>query len=222
MTVGSEIRIHIVGGPGSGKSTMAPAIARNVGGRSWDLDDVALSEGAHADWRPRRSLDARVADVERLAAGSTWVSEGSFLSWTSSLFERATVIIWLDTPWRVASRRIVSRHVRSYVRDVRETQGLGRVRAVRHIHLRALVGFLQWASHYYNSDNAHGAETVADDMHALTRAATAAYLSAYQRKVVRLTAPDLGQALAAIADRRDSAAGSTTPTSARTVGARIR
>jgi len=193
-----------VGGPGSGKSTIGSALARRIGSRSWDLDDLALTEGINADLSPRRALADRARDLEQLAARSSWVSEGSYLRWTDVLFERADAIVWLDPPWRLAARRIAIRHVGCYFADIRAARGPGaRLRAIRHPHLRFLARFFAWSAHYYKSSALPPADSAPDDMQALTRAATQARLLAHAGKVIHITTPGLQEVLAALAGRTE-------------------
>ena len=120
--------------------------------------------------------------------------------WSEILFERADAIIWLDPPWRLAARRIATRHVGSYFRDIRDARGLGaRLRAIRHPHLCFLAKFFGWSAHYYTAGDAPLGDCAPDDMHSLTRAATRVCLLAHAAKVIRITTPDLDGALAALA-----------------------
>ena len=194
-------RIHIVGGPGSGKTTLARALALRFGTTAHDLDDIALSEGTEPDFRPKRSLAFREHDVRILSAGAAWVTEGSYLWWTEPLFQRAQAIIWLDPPWSVAARRILTRHARSYVADVVQARGLREcLRALRYPHLVHLVCFLRWSARYYrraDDGNLHPYDP--DDMSALTRAATQRRLKRHQEKLVRLADADLNAAVRSLA-----------------------
>lgn len=197
---GTVGRIHIVGGPGSGKSTLGRFLGRPLGTEAWDLDVLALSEGVSDDFRPRRSLAARRHDIAELSRRDAWITEGSFLWWTEPLFERADLIIWLDPPWHVAALRILTRHVGTYLTDVRRAGTLRRrLRALRHPHVHFLVRFVRWSAHYYNATGPLSVPFDPDDMDALTRSATQHQLSAYTGKVIHLKRADTRNLEAALA-----------------------
>lgn len=192
-------RIHIVGGPGSGKTTLASSLAEHFSTSAHHLDDVALSEGAMPDFRPKRALSLRRRDVGLLSDNARWVTEGSYLWWTEVLFERADVIVWLDAPWPTAARRIVNRHARDYFSDIVRAPRLRlRLNALRHPHFRSLVDFLRWSSHYYAAPVPSATNDDPDDMRALTRATTREYLGRFGSKVVRLVGADSQIAMAAL------------------------
>ena len=79
-----------------------------------------------------------------------------------------------------------------------------RLRALRYPRVRFLVPFFRWSKHYYTSTGGPAAGHDPDDVDALTRAATAAYLAGYEDKVVRVPIPELERVLEALAaqDRR--------------------
>jgi len=52
-------RIHIIGGPGSGKTTLATQLAAKLNAPTYDLDVVAFENGAGA----KRNIDLRLRDV---------------------------------------------------------------------------------------------------------------------------------------------------------------
>jgi adenylate kinase family enzyme len=192
----------VVGGPGSGKTTLAARLGRRLGVVAHDLDDVALSEGADADFRPIRGIASRRSDVLQLSEAATWVTEGTYLWWTEPLFRRADKIIWLDVSWGIAARQIVTRHASWYLRDIRATGELStRLSAIRHPHIKHLVAFLRWSAHYYAlPEYASVHSTNPDDMRALTRAATRTFLEPYASKVTRLSGSELGTAVEGLAE----------------------
>jgi adenylate kinase family enzyme/sugar lactone lactonase YvrE len=161
-------RLLIIGGPGSGKTTLSVRLARSLSLVPVELDRIGYEGGAG----PRRPLTTKLADVEKLAAGGDWIAEGIFLGWTESLFQRATAIVWLDIPWRVAAWRIVTRHARKSLRGTN-----------RHGGLRNLSAFLKSARRYYTGPLSTPAAL--DDDGAITRAFTERTLACYEDTLIR-------------------------------------
>jgi cytidylate kinase len=169
---------------GSGKTTLALAVAERLSMPLHSLDDVAMQAGLDSRFRPLCPLDKRLSDVRQIASTPSWVSEGSFLWWTRVLLEASDVIVWLDTPVWSALRRVVVRHVRDYLSGVAAAAGLRqRLRALRYPHLLHLVRFARLTWHYYT--RVGRTDTDVDDAYALSRAATAAELAPFMHKVIR-------------------------------------
>lgn len=193
---------------------MAAALAARLGTTAHHLDDVALTEGVAPDFRPKRALSLREHDVRQLSDEAAWVTEGTYLWWTEPLFQRAQAIIWVDLPWSVAARQILTRHVRDYLDEAEGARGLReRLRALRHPHVSHIVGFFHLSAHYYRSTDDGGLHAHdPDDMDRLTRAATQRHLERYREKVVRLAGPDLDSAVVALArlERRPDVNGRAT------------
>jgi len=164
-------RICIVGGPGSGKTTLAVRLGQRLGVAVYDLDAIAYEGGAG----PKRELPLRRADVERIAQMPDWVSEGIYLWWCRPLAERADRIVWLDVSWRVAVFRIVRRHLM-----------LSLAGTNRHPGLKKLVRFVWGTRRYYLTDSSIARPGLDEnDDGGITRAATAAWLKPYADKVIR-------------------------------------
>lgn len=99
-------RVMIVGQPGSGKSTVALAMAATTGLPVFHMDHIHWQPG----WTPRPDpeKDALCAAVEALP---TWIFEGNYLRTATSRMARADLLIWLDVPlwrriWRVTARTL--------------------------------------------------------------------------------------------------------------------
>ena len=172
-------RIHIVGGPGSGKTTLARALAQQRNVRAYDLDEVGYEGGAGA----KRSPAARQADVTRILAQPGWVTEGVFLWWVDDLLAAAEVVIWLDLAWPLVAWRIVTRHIKL------SWQGTN-----RHPGLRKLLGFLRWVRSYYATPFPASPSHANDDS-AVSRVAAGQYLAGYQSKLIHCQTPKEVKAL---------------------------
>lgn len=154
-------RVFILGGPGSGKTTLARTLAEMNGLPLFELDSIGYEDGAGAE----RALEDRLLDVSRIAKKECWVAEGTYIDWTEALALAADHIIVLDLPWHAARYRIVRRHVRA-----------GLQRSNKHPGLRNLWRFVRASREYYRGPDAG-------------RLRTSAWLSRYDPKVVICRSP---------------------------------
>ena len=161
-------KFHIIGGPGSGKTTLARQIVQSLNIRCYDLDEIGYEGGSG----PQRSLETRFSDISRIAAQESWITEGVFLGWTEELFEKATTIVWLDLRWRIARWRIITRHLKAELR-----------RNNRHPGWRNLYNFIRWCASYYSNTSPLNKTFVKDV--AENRVSTAYFLKDYWGKVIR-------------------------------------
>jgi hypothetical protein len=122
-TLRSAQRIHIIGGPGTGKSSLAIGLGRLFDLPVHSLDDVAFEGSSFRE----RSWNARAAEVEGIAVRERWITEGIFVGWTKPLLERTSVIIWLDySSWPGATYRLVVRFAREAIREIFRRRGTER------------------------------------------------------------------------------------------------
>jgi adenylate kinase family enzyme len=166
-------RIHIVGGAGSGKTTLARQLSAQLAAPCFDLDEVAYEGG----FGRKIPLADRVDALEQIVAHPHWIAEGVYIWWTTPLLDAADVIIWLDLPFYINGWRIVERHFR-----------LNRAGINRHPHTGKMVRFLFHVMSKQIRDRAIPPQSPDDDA-AITRVATAEYLHAYAHKLIHCTSP---------------------------------
>lgn len=157
-------RIYILGGPGSGKTTLTKRISNRLNIPSYELDLIGWENGAGAE----RPLEVRLHDVHEIAIQPDWVAEGGHSPWRDELLQNAEQIVWLDLAWNIARRRILTRHMR-----------LSWAGTNKHRGLLKLYHFMGYAKVFYTS-------TQPDQNTRLTEAKA---LQAYMDKVVHCQRP---------------------------------
>jgi len=153
----SEIRrVHITGGPDSGKTTLARALGAALRAPVFDLDGMTFEFGA----------DNMAEVLPKTVVGDSWVSAGAYGKSALPLFEHADLVVCLDIPWRVASYRILSRHIKAELSRNNPFPGWKR-----------LYRFWLRSSRYYRNRNS-------PDLDSFNRAFAAKSLEAYANKFV--------------------------------------
>ena len=110
ITEGVGMKIHIVGGPGSGKSFLAKKLSRELGIPHYDLDDIQwVNEGGYGT---KRDITERDALLRQILQKDQWIIEGVYYAWCGRCFEDADRIYLLTVPRRVYRYRILRRFLR--------------------------------------------------------------------------------------------------------------
>ena len=102
------MRIHLIGVPSAGKSTLGKALSKHLGFPHYALDELVFVD----DRWTLRPTSERNAMLDEILAKPSFITEGGFLGWTDDLFAESDLILWLDPPLRV----LVWRHVRRFAR----------------------------------------------------------------------------------------------------------
>ncbi len=101
-------RLHIFGGAGSGKTTLAKQYATQHGLTHCELDDVYYSSVAKRLRREPAEIDRLLSEIIETDG---WVLDGIFWQpWVKPALERADKIIVLAVPESTRHLRVVKRH----------------------------------------------------------------------------------------------------------------
>ncbi len=104
-------RVAVVGVTGSGKTTLAAALAQRLGVPHIELD--ALAWGPNWTPEPREVVRARTAEA---MAGEGWVADGNYSFLRDIVWPRADAVVWLDYPLLFTLGRLARRSVRRIAR----------------------------------------------------------------------------------------------------------
>lgn len=130
-----DARVAVAGVSGSGKSTLARRLGERLG--------IPYTEMDALHWGPAwTSRPAFLNDVRTLVADERWITEWQYTAARNVVIERATVLIWLDTPFPVTLARVVRRTIRR--RRQRELLWGGNVEPGLPHALLAPEGIIRW------------------------------------------------------------------------------
>jgi adenylate kinase family enzyme len=97
-------RVMVIGGPGSGKSTLSRQLHGLTGLPLFHLDRLYWRRG----WTPCPK-DEWHRLLRELAAQEEWIMDGGYDSTFALRMPRADTVLWLDLPLRVAFPRVLRR-----------------------------------------------------------------------------------------------------------------
>jgi adenylate kinase family enzyme len=103
-------RIAIVGTSGSGKTTFAANLARALGVRHIELDQMRWNP----DWA-LKPVEEFVGLVETAIRDDAWVVDGNYSRLRPVIWQRADTLVWLDYRFHVVLGRLLRRTMRRVV-----------------------------------------------------------------------------------------------------------
>lgn len=101
-------RVSVVGNSGSGKTTVAAAVAARLGVPHVELDAIMHYRPEWED-RPVEEFRALVAGV---VAGEAWVVDGNYQVVSETVWAVADTVVWIDLPRRTVMRQVIGRTAR--------------------------------------------------------------------------------------------------------------
>ena len=104
ISLGAAQRVLILGCPGSGKTTVARALAARSGLPRTSVDDLYWKAGWQRPSRPE--FEAR---LRRFIDEDRWILDGNYADSIDCRLARADTVIWIDAPSLVCLRRVLLR-----------------------------------------------------------------------------------------------------------------
>lgn len=160
------MKSHIIGIPGSGKTTLARWFTNTYRVEAFDLDYVVWGDSGE---RPPSYIENQLQDIRQLDG---WVTEGAYTQeWLGDHLEAADVIVWLDLPLHTSLARIFTRHVRAEF-----------ARNNPHPGWRKLWKFLLYIRETGERQRADAARLLAPSMSKVVRCRSSRDVAAYQNR----------------------------------------
>ena len=131
------MKIHIIGGPGSGKTYLAEKLSKELGIRHYDLDELQWDNRSDS-YGTKREPDERDRLLADVLNKNDWIIEGVYYAWCQQCFSDADKIYVLSVPRYKYRYRIIRRFVR---RKLGLEQGKKET-------LKSLSQLLKWADKY--------------------------------------------------------------------------
>ena len=135
------MKIHIIGGPGSGKTFLAEKLSKELGISHFDLDDLQW-DNKSASYGVKRSPDERDRLLNNVLSHNDWIVEGVYYAWCQQCFADADRIYVLNVPRYKYRYRIIRRFVR---------RKLGLEKGKKE-NLKSLRELLKWADKYQRAN----------------------------------------------------------------------
>ncbi len=133
-------RIHVMGAPGAGTTTLGRQLAQRLGCAHFDSDDYHWFTTDPEPYRRRRNPDHRRALLTAdLDAHESWVLSGSLCGWGDVFAPRFDTVVFCTAPVAVRLARIRARELARYGPERLEIGG--------DLH-DVFLKFLDWAAAY--------------------------------------------------------------------------
>jgi adenylate kinase family enzyme len=152
-------RISVIGNSGSGKTTVAKAIAAALGVPHLELDGVFHQP----DWQPLDTDEFRRI-VSEFTEADCWVVDGNYSAVRDIVWRRADTVVWLDAPRHRVMRRLFARTMRRMA--TRTELWNGNRERWRYLFSREeSILLYAWTSHYRTRAKFESAQADPDNAH---------------------------------------------------------
>lgn len=146
------MKLHIIGGPGSGKSYIARHLAERYAIPVLDLDEI-FWDHCEQDYGARADPEERDAQLSRFVRKESWIVEGVYHRWLAPSFKEADRIFVLTPPLWIRQVRLIRRFFRGKI-------GLDRCKKETY---RGQLELMAW-NRKYDGDNLVRAMTMLEEL----------------------------------------------------------
>ena len=137
------MKIHIIGGSGSGKTFLAEKLSKEHNLPHYDLDDI-MWDNQSDTYGVKRDMEERKKLLDEILQNDDWIIEGVYYKWCKQCFADADKIYLLNVPRYKYRYRIMRRFIR---------RKLGIERGKKET-FKSLCNLLKWADEYQEKDMA--------------------------------------------------------------------
>lgn len=101
------MKIHICGIYGSGKSTLASILSKELGLKSYSLDDIKYE----IKYNKIKPVEQRIKEVQKICNLNNWITEGAWSNYAEDAFKKADIVIIMNLPKIICAYRIIKRYL---------------------------------------------------------------------------------------------------------------
>lgn len=105
------MKIHIIGGSGTGKSYLAHILSKKYNIPHFDLDDLQWDNISNK-YGVKMNVDRRNLLLQQILEKENWIIEGVYYKWCLQCFEDADIIYILEVPRKIYRFRIIKRFIK--------------------------------------------------------------------------------------------------------------
>lgn len=135
------MKIHIIGGSGSGKSYLADMLSSQYNIPHYDLDDLFWDNSAN-QYGVKMPIEKRNKMLNSILQNENWIIEGVYYAWVTDSFKKADCIVVLDISKTVYKFRIIRRFIKRKIgieHGKRET-------------IKSLISLLKWTDKFQSEN----------------------------------------------------------------------
>lgn len=131
------MKIHIIGGSGTGKSYIADILSKQFKVPHFDLDDIFWDNNSQY-YGIKMPINRRTKLLEKILQEENWIIEGVYYKWLEDSFKKADYIFILNVSTWVYKYRIILRFLK---RKVGITKGKKET-------IESLIKLIKWTDNY--------------------------------------------------------------------------